>query len=92
MLVQVVLPQLGDDSTGSVDVQLDGGSASGTDSHLGGGRGHAFGKHSSTRRVLHLQSPHTPPGRSSLGLLRQCTPAMAKKVSIHICTQMTRFA
>jgi len=54
MLVQVVLPQLGDDSTGSVDVQLDGGSASGTDSHLGGGRGHAFGKHSSKQRVLHL--------------------------------------
>jgi len=75
----------GDGSTGSVDVQLGGCSASGTDSHYAAGV-------RSKWRVLHLQSPHTPPGRSSPGLLRQCTPAMAKKVSIQICTQMTRFA
>jgi len=51
------------------------------DSELGGGRRPASSKHSSTQRALHLQSSlHTPPGRSSPSLLRQCTPAMAKRL------------
>ena len=51
------------------------------DSELGGGRRHASSKHSSTQQALHLQSSlHTPPGRSSPSFLRQCTPAMAKRL------------
>ncbi|XP_066342016.1 uncharacterized protein [Miscanthus floridulus] len=50
---------------------------------LGAGRRARACIHSSTLRALHLQSSlHTPPGRSSPSLLRQCTPAMAKSTIV----------